>query len=252
MFKKLTTIVVAGAMSISFVQAQDIKASVDGENDCKMGNQEQSQMGRNQMDCQKSMMRKSNGRGQMGRQKGMMSRGNGRGQIGRHMGMMRKGNGRGQMGRQKGMMHKGNGRGQIGRHMGMMHKGNGKGQMGRKKGMMHKGGIGPKGMFKRLNLSDEQKSKVKEITESMQSDAKVFKEQLNKIKEAQHALAKADNFDEAAFRANCKLIAKMKEDNAVKKIMIKQKMLSILTDEQRAQLKKNKDEMKINSSKSEK
>jgi len=93
-----------------------------------------------------------------------------------------------------------------------------------------------KNVFDKLSLTDEQKAIIEEQLSSLKDIPHKNFEHFKTQREAQKALIDAEEFDETAFRENCRKSAKMKEDLSVKHALAKRKIRLCLTDEQKAEM----------------
>ena len=130
---------------------------------------------------------------------------------------------------------------------GARHGGHGKG-WGDKEG--GRGGRGERGgrmrgmMFKGLNLTDDQKTKMKEIGQSFHERTKSLREQLRAQRGGLHQAGQGGTFNEALATQ------KLQDSSAVQaKLMgeqfrMRQEMLSVLTPEQKTQLEQKRAEFK--------
>jgi protein CpxP len=114
-----------------------------------------------------------------------------------------------------------------------------RGEFGQRKGGKHgmRGGRGMFGMMRGITLTDAQKEQFKSLRESNKPDKSQF-EALRPLMEAKrNGTITADQ--EAQLKA-------FREQRQAKAKQMHAQFLSILTDEQKAQLEKNKTEMKAN------
>lgn len=105
-----------------------------------------------------------------------------------------------------------------------------------------RGGLGM--MMKDLNLTDEQKEKMKGVHES---NSEKMKELGKAMAEAQKSLREAsegDTIDEAKIREICKTVADNMAEMAILRAKMKKEVDAILTDEQKAKMEEKKAEMK--------
>jgi protein CpxP len=122
-----------------------------------------------------------------------------------------------------------------------------RGEAGPGRGGMHRGGgkHGAGMMFRGLDLTDEQKTKLKELCESQKGSIEPLHEAMKANREKLHAATANGAFDEAAVTG----IAKEHGDIAAQMLVARQKMkaqaFAILTDEQKAkfaEMQKNRKE----------
>ncbi|MCK6265275.1 CpxP family protein [Vibrio sp. ZSDE26] len=113
----------------------------------------------------------------------------------------------------------------------------------------HKGGKGgcsggfDRSIVRQLDLTDEQKDQLKEMRETSKSERKAHHQGNFEAKQAEmqayhqqiQALVLADSFDEAAANELAKQMVEKQTERRVNKLAQQQKMLSVLTEEQKAQ-----------------
>lgn len=125
--------------------------------------------------------------------------------------------------------------------MNVMHPdSNFRGRMGT--GFQRHGEMNQQGMFRALNLTDEQVKAFKEIHMSLYKEVKPIQNQLNEAEAHQKTLLSADEPNLNAINDNIEKIGKLKTE--IQKVRIKYllEMRSKLTDEQRMKM----DMMKLN------
>ena len=105
----------------------------------------------------------------------------------------------------------------------------GPGPMGMREGMrkMVAGHV-----FEQLDLSAEQKAKVKEIMESHKAEGQAMMEKIGAEHMAMQKLIMADTLDEKAIRDQAAKLATLEADGAVARAKIGQEIRAILTPEQ--------------------
>ncbi|MGF1722866.1 CpxP family protein [Vibrio kyushuensis] len=114
----------------------------------------------------------------------------------------------------------------------------------------HKGGkIGKcsggfdRSIVRQLDLTDEQKDQLKELRETSRTEMKAHHQDNFQAKHAEmqayqqqvQTLVLADTFDEAAANELAQQMVEKQTERRVNKLEQQQKMLSVLTDEQKAQ-----------------
>jgi periplasmic protein CpxP/Spy len=95
--------------------------------------------------------------------------------------------------------------------------------------------------FQHLDLSGEQKDSLKSLKESNKDTMIAAKSSMKPLKKEMHELLMAEDIDEASVRNLSVQIAEKKADHMIMMASIKKQAIAILTDEQRAELKKMKE-----------
>jgi periplasmic protein CpxP/Spy len=104
------------------------------------------------------------------------------------------------------------------------------------------GGIlGP--AFERLDLTDAQKTRVKEILDSHQADLRALGTRSMTAHQALDAATASDSFDEATVRTRAAELAAIDADMAVMRARVYNEVYQILTPDQQKQLKQLRAEM---------
>lgn len=104
-------------------------------------------------------------------------------------------------------------------------------------------GFGPFGpMGRELNLTDDQKSQIKQIQDSFRSSDQALFEQLRALHEKQPDPTAA--FDEAAVRSAAEARAKIQVELEVSHAKMMSQIFSVLTPEQKSQLAAKHDQMR--------
>jgi len=124
----------------------------------------------------------------------------------------------------------------VGRQGGGFGPGRGRGGPGGPGGI-----LGP--AFERLDLSDAQKARVKEILDSHQNDLRTLGTRSMTAHQALDAATTADSFDEAAVRTRSAELAAIDTDMAVMRARVYNEVYQILTPDQQKQLKQLRAEM---------
>ncbi|WP_154124561.1 CpxP family protein [Grimontia hollisae] len=100
-----------------------------------------------------------------------------------------------------------------------------------------------KHLLRGIDLTDAQKEEMKALRqqnrEAMQANRAEFHAQMMAERQQMQALMLADNFDEAAVRALAEKMVDQQVERRVAMLQRKHQMLSILTPEQKAQVKEN-------------
>ena len=99
-------------------------------------------------------------------------------------------------------------------------------------------------MFRGLDLTDAQKTQVKQIMESSKATAKPIREQMKANQQKLAQLAENGNFDEAQVQAIAAQQGNLTAQMIVEKEKIKSQMFAVLTDEQKAKAAEMKAQMK--------
>ena len=106
---------------------------------------------------------------------------------------------------------------------------------------MHGPGRGPMMMFRQLNLTDDQKGKVKEIFEANKGTAQPLMEQL---KANHEKIAALNGSDEAQLQTLAKQQGDLMAQMIIEREHVKSQVFAILTDEQKAKAEQMRDQMK--------
>jgi protein CpxP len=114
-----------------------------------------------------------------------------------------------------------------------------------------KGGHGPGfrgmregGIFRQLNLTDDQKAKMKQIRESFAQTNKPLMEQLHAKRQELRQASEGGTFNEALATQKLTEIAPLQAKMMAAQASMHQQMLSVLTPEQKAQLDQAKAQFK--------
>ncbi|CZF84485.1 CpxP family protein [Grimontia kaedaensis] len=113
---------------------------------------------------------------------------------------------------------------------------------------MHGGkGMMGKHLLRGVDLTDEQKAELKTLREQKREDMKAskgeFRTQMMADRQQMQALMLADNFDEAAVRALAEKMVDQQVERRVAMMKGQHEMMTILTPEQKVQVKENMDKM---------
>ena len=106
---------------------------------------------------------------------------------------------------------------------------------------MHGPGRGPMMMFRQLNLTDDQKAKVKEIFEANKGTVQPLREQL---KANHEKIAALNGSDDAQLQTLAKQQGDLMAQMIVAREHVKSQVFAILTDEQKAKANELRDQMK--------
>ena len=121
---------------------------------------------------------------------------------------------------------------------GERHGGHGKGWGGERGGRM--GGM----MFRGINLTDDQKAKMKEIGQSFRESTKSLHEQLRAKREELRQASEGGTFNEALATQKLQESAGLQAKLMGEQFRMRQQMLSVLTPEQKTQLEQKRAEFK--------
>ena len=104
-----------------------------------------------------------------------------------------------------------------------------------------RGGPGPRGgllgpLARDLNLSDAQKTQIKQITDSFEESTKGLREQLRSLHGNEFDALKGETFDEAAVRAAAQARANVQVELDVAHARMMSQVFAVLTPEQKAQI----------------
>ena len=112
----------------------------------------------------------------------------------------------------------------------------------------HKGhgmrGMRAGGFFRGLNLTDDQKAKMKQIRESFAATNKPLREQLRAKRQELRQASEGGTFNEALATQKLTEIAPLEAKLMGERAKLHQEMLSVLTAEQKAQLEQSKAQFK--------
>lgn len=100
------------------------------------------------------------------------------------------------------------------------------------------------GMFKQLNLTDDQKAKMKQIRESFAQSNKPLREQLQAKRQELRQANEGGTFNEALATQKLTEMASLEAKLMGEEFKLRQEMLSVLTPEQKAQLDQAKAQFK--------
>ena len=106
------------------------------------------------------------------------------------------------------------------------------------------GGMRAGGFFKQLNLTDDQKAKMKQIRESFAQTNKPLMDQLRAKHQELRQASEGGTFNEALATQKLTEIAPLEAKMMAARAQLHQEMLSVLTTEQKAQLEQAKAQFK--------
>jgi Spy/CpxP family protein refolding chaperone len=125
--------------------------------------------------------------------------------------------------------------------------GNGQGPRGAWHGEgMRRGGFGADRIVSRLNLTDDQKAKIKQIRESFATTNKPLLDQLKAKRQELRQASEGGTFNEALATQKLTEMAGLQAKLMGARFQLRQQMLSVLTPEQKAQLDQMKAQFKAN------
>jgi protein CpxP len=107
-------------------------------------------------------------------------------------------------------------------------------------GGMHRGG----GFFRQLNLTEDQKTKMKQIRENFAAQNKPLREQLRAKRQELRQASEGGTFNEALATQKLTEMASLQAKLMGERNKLHQEMLSVLTAEQKAQLEQSKAQFK--------
>jgi periplasmic protein CpxP/Spy len=117
-------------------------------------------------------------------------------------------------------------------------------EWGRDKGHGHRRGFGRGEMFSQLNLTDDQKARMKQIRESFSERIKPLRQQLWAKRQELHQAAEGGTFNEALATQKLQESASLEAKLMGEQFKLRQEMLSVLTPEQKTQLEQKRAEFK--------
>jgi len=106
------------------------------------------------------------------------------------------------------------------------------------------GGMREGGFFRQLNLTDDQKAKMKQIHESFAERNKPLREQLRAKRQELRQASEGGTFNEALATQKLTEMASLEAKLMGEQFKLHQETLSVLTPEQKAQLEQSKAQFK--------
>ena len=106
------------------------------------------------------------------------------------------------------------------------------------------GGMRGGGLFSKLNLTDDQKAKIKQIHESFAERNKPLRDQLHAKRQELRQASEGDTFNEALATQKLTEMAGLEAKMMGEQFKLHQETLSVLTAEQKAQLDQAKAQFK--------
>jgi protein CpxP len=107
----------------------------------------------------------------------------------------------------------------------------------------HRGGFGG-GMFHNLNLTDDQKARMKQIRESFDERTKSLREQLRANRQELRKASEGGTFNETLATQVLTQEAGLKAKMMGEQFKLRQEMLTVLTPEQRTQMEQMREQFK--------
>jgi periplasmic protein CpxP/Spy len=112
-------------------------------------------------------------------------------------------------------------------------------ERGPRGGMRGPGFGGP--AFRNLDLTDDQKAQLKKIRDARQAEFKAAGDKLGTARQGMRALLEADAINEGAIRAKSQEVAAAEAELAILNAKLRRESMQILTAEQLAKLKEQRD-----------
>ena len=106
------------------------------------------------------------------------------------------------------------------------------------------GGMRAGGFFRQLNLTDDQKAKMKQIRETFAQTNKPLREQLRAKRQELRQASEGGTFNEALATQKLTEMASLEAKLMGERHKLNQEMLSVLTAEQKAQLEQSRAQFK--------
>ena len=106
------------------------------------------------------------------------------------------------------------------------------------------GGMREGGFFKQLNLTDDQKAKMKQIRETFAQTNKPLRDQLRAKRQELRQASEGGTFNEALATQKLTEMASLEAKLMGERHKLHQEMLSVLTAEQKAQLEQSRAQFK--------
>ena len=125
-------------------------------------------------------------------------------------------------------------------------KGDGQGRRGAWQGQGRRGGFGGDRLFARLNLTDDQKAKIKQTRQSFMEGNKPLLDQLKAKRQELRQASEGGTFNEALATQKLTEMAGLQAKVMGARVQLRQQELSVLTPEQKTQLDQLKAQFKTN------
>ena len=100
------------------------------------------------------------------------------------------------------------------------------------------------GFFRQLNLTEDQKAKIKTIRENSAAQNKPLRDQLHAKRQELRQASEGGTFNEALATQKLTEMASLEAKLMGERFKVHQEMLSVLTTEQKAQLEQSKAQFK--------
>ena len=113
------------------------------------------------------------------------------------------------------------------------------GERGPRGGMRGPGFGGPE--FRNLDLSDDQKAQLKKIRDARQAEFKAAADKLGTAHQGMRQLLEADSINEGAIRAKSQEVAAAEAELAILNAKLRKESMQILTADQLAKLKEQRE-----------
>ena len=123
-------------------------------------------------------------------------------------------------------------------------RGDGQGRRGAWHGQGMRGGFGGDHLFARLNLTDDQKAKIKQTRQSFMESNKPLLDQLKSKRQELRQASEGGTFNEALATQKLTEMAGLQAKLMGARIQLRQQMLAVLTPEQKTQLDQLKTQFK--------
>ena len=125
-------------------------------------------------------------------------------------------------------------------------RGDGQGRRGAWQGKGIRGGFGGDRLFARLNLTNDQKAKIKQTRQSFMESNKSLFDQLKSKRQELRQASEGGTFNEALATQKLTEMAGLQAKLMGARIQLRQQMLTVLTPEQKTQLDQLKAQFKTN------
>jgi protein CpxP len=123
-------------------------------------------------------------------------------------------------------------------------KGWGKGERGARGWRGHRGGHMQGMMFRGVNLTDDQKARMKEIGQGFRERTQSLRQELRASRQGLHQAGEGGTFNEALATQKLQASAGLQAKLMGEQFRMRQEMLAVLTPEQKTQLEQKRAEFK--------